>query len=291
MPYCLRIILGFVLIEFIFGSLASAATPTIRFEIPRGKSTVGSEFIFSVLLDTDQSVNAYVIDFAYNPEFLSVKEIDDSGSIIDIWQEQPRTSSDGVVSIRGASIKPFLGERGKIVSFRFLALKEGVMPIILRGLLYAADGSGTELEPIVQNVDIVIGPASESQSIQLVPDNSPPDIANGLLSDDPFNTDRKLLSFSVRDVDSGVRDVLARSLILFSWGDWQSTNNPVALDSRVWAVDLKAVDNQGNIMILRVYDWSSFFRYILPLCLILSLLILFLINIGRVWRNMYNKKT
>ncbi|MDO8537176.1 MAG: GxxExxY protein [bacterium] len=290
------ILLSFVVLSFIFVAFrVNAATPEIYFEVPNS-ITAGSEFTVKVLLDSDVGLNAYEVSFSYTNDKIEVVSFNNGGSIINIWQTQP-TDKDGLIKWSGGSLSAFSGNKGELLSVRLKALGEGNAEFHFKDVsAYLADGKGTKIAPLLKNSEFDVVPQNSTADsprsvIELTPqDTTPPQIESLSFIADPFNTGQKILSFAVRDVDSGIKETMARSRRWFFWGEWQAVSNPVALPNGIWAVDFRVHNNNGGRTEATIYDWNAFIRG--PLLILLTffgLIVIFLINRVLVRRRMYNK--
>lgn len=272
---------------FCFISLphALASTTAIYFASPNAVG-VGQEFTVSILIDTDQPVNAYAVTFSYSPNSLSLERFDDSKSIMDVSQGQPSISTAGSVSFKGGSLVPQKGSGLELLSMTFKAIKNGTTGISFNGpAFYLANGKGTKILP--QARDLTLNITSQMQGgvdmrpeNAIAPDDAPPDIKDLSLVDDPFGVPQKLLSFSVSDGGSGVKSVAYRTRAWFLWSDAQPAVNALALSQNIWAVEVEAWDNQGNASDRVIYDWRAFARGPLILIVVLLGTLIFIVNRG-----------
>lgn len=261
---------------YILHSAISAASPFLYFSAPASEIAPGSEFSVRVLLDAEQALNAYSVSLYYPPEYLEVTGFNNGRSVIDVWQSQPLINN-GKIEFRGGSTSPFKGQGGELLAINFRATKEGIAELgfitsalyphtqnalgILGVGVYLADGKGTRAAPVSQNIKFAI--KEGAALLQLSPfgaDKTTPEIKFLSLVQDPFNGDQKLLSFSVADLDSGIKETEARFRSYFSWSEWRSVQNPAAVPAPAWEVDFRATDNAGNILEKVLYDWMALAR-------------------------------
>ncbi|MDP2598342.1 MAG: cohesin domain-containing protein [Candidatus Liptonbacteria bacterium] len=244
--------------------VAHAVSASVYFSAPEPAPALGGEFAVRVLVDSDQPVNAYVVRLNYDPGKLELLGSDNSRSIIDIAQGVPEISAVGSVSFKGGSSRPFEGTAGELLALRFRARENGLTELrFADAAFYLANGKGTKIIPTAPGAELSVG--GEPQAI--IPgqtsksgDVTPPEIIFLALVKDPLNSDQKLLSFSVRDSGSGVRDIRYRSRSFILSSSLAPAINPVALTNDVWAVSLEIEDNAGNRAEKTVYDWPAFFK-------------------------------
>ncbi|RJP43096.1 hypothetical protein C4587_03000 [Candidatus Parcubacteria bacterium] len=239
-----------------FWSRASEAA-SIRFAFPEGDIAVGDEFRARILVDSDQPLNAYSVTLSFPEEFLRLVRPDNSNSIIDVWQREPVVFLKGVVSFSGGSLRPFRGEGGELLSLHFKVLEAGETELRFGdSAVFLANGKGTKAIPERENATIAVSSSEGGGGMRAdeLDDTIPPEIAFASLVPDPFNPAQKLLSFSVRDRDSGVGETLARAREWLFWSDWEKVANPTAYPGGVWAIEFRARDHSGNISDRTLYD-------------------------------------
>ena len=280
------VVLSLILVAFSATKLTWSAYSELYFQGPEENLIVGSEFEVKLLLFTDQPVNAYSINFSYPKEIVELIGFNDAGSIINIWQTQPQVYLGGDVSLKGGSTKPHNSGKGLITTISFKALTTGSGEIkFSNSNVYLANGKGTEVTPGLKN--LVLKVAEGSGGIPLkkpgVEDNLPPDIDELSVIKDPINTNQKLLSFIVRDNESGVEQVNYKTRRWFWWSKSQPALNPTAFSSDIWSINFEVVDNQGNASQQTLYDWSIFLKRVLPISIII--LGAFFLIINRVVRK------
>ena len=261
---------------FLFSSImVSAVSLSIYSEAPSTNIAPGSEFPLRVLIDSPQPLNAYSLNFSYPADLLELVNFDNSRSIINIWQSQPVVYRGGSIKIIGASLTPFQGTGGEIMTINFKAIAEGSALFSFgESAVYLANGKGTKVIPQVENLEISLQSGGAKIEKRKEVDSVPPEIKILALTEDPFRPERKILGFLVEDTGSGTKETLIRSRRWLWWSDWQSAINPVALINSVWSIDFRVVDNQGNASKKTLYDWGAFLRYFLPLGVGLFILVL-----------------
>lgn len=261
----------------------SAASPSVYFRGPEVPLAVGSEFTVKLLVDSAGSLNAYAVELSYPAQNLTVLSFDESRSIIGFWQSQPTISEDGLIKFSGGSFAPWKGTAGELLTVRFGVSGSGNAELSFKNIaLYAADGKGTKISPTTGKLGLTLAPQG-SLPVTIEPtakDTTPPEIDSLEIVPDPFNGEQKILSFAVSDSGSGVKEILGRSVKWFSWSDWQTLGNSVAIDKAVWAVDFKATDNAGNTTEKIIYDWPAFWRLIVGIFSTLFVIILIVLLVG-----------
>lgn len=253
-------------LAFIGGLRAQAASQTIYFEGP-AQIPLNSEFSVRILVDSDQPLNAYSLEWNFPPQTVELVSFNNGNSLISVWQKQPIVFKGGGVELNGGSITPFSGEGGELLMANFKAIKEGEAVFSLGNVaVFLANGKGTKVIPQTKILSFAVTPVVADllpqdiagQGLVVLEDTSPPDIKFLELIDDPFNSDQKLLSFSVADSGSGIKETLVRTRSFLLWSAWEEARNPTAVLSSVWSVEFGVLDNKGNVTERVLYDWGAF---------------------------------
>ncbi|MDO8516249.1 MAG: cohesin domain-containing protein [bacterium] len=266
----------FSIFYFLFSGTAHAASFQFSFDGPKNVA-VGEEFAVAAFLDTDQPVNAYVLNFGYDEKSAQLLGFDTSRSIIDVWQSQPTVLEPKVI---GGSTVPFQGTRGELLTMRFKALREGAFLLRYNNpALYLANGKGTKVIPATQEYGAKIVTVGEPISDKrLAISDHLPEITLISFTDDPFDQDHRLLSYSVRDGGAGIISVAYRSRAWFFWGRIQPAINPSTVPANAWSAMLIVTDGNGNMVRKTIYDWPSFAKGPMALLILLGLVTAFIIN-------------
>lgn len=127
----------------------------------------------------------------------------------------------------------------------------------LKARAYGADGKGTLLNSTARGAVVSITSTASSSHVVVVSDRTRPEIIQFALEADPFNSARNIVVFSVRDVESGVKQTEARVRRIFGWSDWYPVQNVVAIDKDAFAVELRVTNNQGSISAAILYNWRA----------------------------------
>lgn len=254
---------------FARAATATTTTPlTVYFEAPTSSVPVGSALPVKVLLDSDEPVNAYSFSIHYATDLLNLQGTNNANSIITIQRGAPTISGSGDVVVKGGSATPFAGSGGEVIELDFVPQATGVATISFAGAaVYLANGKGTKVVPQMRSSTIAIvaasGTAPSSLSSPVVfpsamNDLVPPQITDLSFADDPFNADQTLFTFAVSDAGSGMKETDVRYRSGFFWSAWQAASNPVSLSRGAWEVDLRAIDNAGNVTEQTLYNWGAF---------------------------------
>lgn len=248
---------------FLFSPVLHAASIRVYFSAPL-EIMVGQEFSVRLLADSDQPLNAYSLNWIFQPDKFELINFSNANSIIDVWQDQPIASASGAVEFDGGSLRPFVGIGGELLEANFKALESGEAEFGFRNTaVFLANGKGTKVVPAKENLRIQIKVAEESSQPgsdsvrEIILDKTPPAVEFLSLEADPFNKGQKLLGFLVKDEGVGIKKAEARFRSSFFWSDWQAARNPTAVPVSAWAVGFRVVDNKGNLAERTIYDWVA----------------------------------
>ncbi len=110
--------------------------------------TSGSAFHMTVSANTLAQVNAVGGTITYPPDLIAVTGVETTGSIVDLWSEEPAFSNaTGMVHFSGGLLDETENLRNApVLTIDFRVLKPGKANIALvDGMLLASDGDGTNL--------------------------------------------------------------------------------------------------------------------------------------------------
>ena len=110
----------------------------------------GSEIGVSIFLDTLYVTNAFDLEVKFPAEKLKFLNADNSSSLADIWQPQPKLAGSGKIILAGGLFKSFVGKGGNVAKLYFRVEDNGVSgdeANITFGKhdIYLADGRGTKI--------------------------------------------------------------------------------------------------------------------------------------------------
>ncbi len=282
----------FSIFYFLFSGVGLAAGTGLYIEAPSSEIGLNSDFEVKILIDSDQPINAYSLNVFYPADFLEFRGFNNAGSIIDISREGPKVFQNGKIKIEGASLHPFLGLKGLILTLKFKAFKSSEVEIgFSDARVYLANGKGTKAIPKLQNrkIEILSEEISPTDSgvIHGV-DEVLPRIEKISLIADPISPEQKLLGYLVNDNESGVKEVLVQMRRWLWWEKEAVSQNPTALAKNIWSVKLKVIDNSGNISEQVVYDWWAFVKFTLPILALFAFFVVMVINIIFRRKKSYN---
>jgi hypothetical protein len=136
-----------------------------------------TQFTVSVLISSDQAVNAAQGTVTFPTDRLQVVQISKAGSIFQFWSQEPSFSNaNGTVDFSGGLPSPgFIGQGGLALKIIFRASGRGTAAVnIVQGAILANDGLGTNVLNSIRQGIYTIGSAPAS--------TPPTEIANQITS-------------------------------------------------------------------------------------------------------------
>ncbi|KKU94171.1 MAG: hypothetical protein UY26_C0003G0322 [Candidatus Jorgensenbacteria bacterium GW2011_GWA1_48_13] len=255
-------LIGLIVLMGLVGFTAFAQNPPrLDLRVKATSVAPGSDVEITILVSTEKPLNAADLAISFPPAKLEFLYAATGDSIIQYWKTNPKATGEGIVEFGGGTVSPFAGEDGELAKLYFRAEKEGdALLSFERSNLYYADGRGTLAETEANSLNINITP--EALLVQSLPeDNFPPRLIRTEISENPFD-DFNLAFFDIKDDESGLNKIEARSLKWFRWGEWSEIPNPVGVEKNVWAINVRASDNEGNSTEKVIYIWAVLLRKI-----------------------------
>jgi len=215
-----------------------------------------------ISIDTQgEDINAVQAHASFNPGDFTITGINDGGSIIDLWIEQPTFSNEsGTVDFSGIIPGGVDIASGTIVTLNILPRSGGISTgfAIASATVLLNDGKGTPASVTTMSNPFVLTVLS-STTPPFVLDTQPPDSFTPEIASNPsiFNGEY-FLSFSATDQGSGINhyevlEVSTRGGNAVSSG-WQVATSPYLLKDQTLESNIyvRAVDNAGNFRVVEV---------------------------------------
>jgi hypothetical protein len=143
------LILFILILSFIAGSSAKAASASLYLSPASGSFLVGSTFSVSVFVDTDgNEINVVWAELKFSPEILQVTSPTAGTSFIAEWIVPPNYSNErGIISFRGGVPGGIATSAGLISTITFRAIASGTAKVEFRegSRVLLADGKGTDI--------------------------------------------------------------------------------------------------------------------------------------------------
>lgn len=145
------LLIGGALLFVVFGILPTVAyAANFYFSPSSGNYVQGENFTISVLVNTEQSINAVSGVVTFPTEYVEVIALSTVDSIVNLWVLNPSFSNGGDtgnVTFEGIILNPgYSGSYGKIVNIVFRIKKVGVASLLFsESAILANDGKGTNV--------------------------------------------------------------------------------------------------------------------------------------------------
>lgn len=156
-----------------FTGFSSAAD--LVFSPSNGTLTAFKTFTVDVLVTNNtESINAVSGSFTYTAETLELLSLSKTGSIINLWAEEP-TSGNGKGSFEGVILNPgFDGRTGKALTLTFRAKAEGTGNVVFTsGSVLANDGNATDVLHTLGSATYVIVAGDTVKALPIKEKNAP----------------------------------------------------------------------------------------------------------------------
>lgn len=251
---------------------------SVRFYIHLDQLQVApdSEIIARILVDTAHPINAFDMTITYPKDLIQPIAFNDSGSLVDIWQERQWNSNSGVMKFSGGFLRPFSGAKGLIAQVRLKALAAGVATISLNApSAYYADGTGSKAS-ITIDAPVAVTIKDDSSIFYTPPvDDIVPPMFESLEHLKNSATGTYLVIFLAKDSGSGLKKVSIRSMQWLMFNSWQVVQNPAELPPGTWKYQIAAVDNIGNESVKTQYVVGGIVKKVLGLAVAIFLVAIF----------------
>lgn len=139
-----------------------------------GSYSIGQSFtIYAIVSNNTESINAVSGQLRYSTDILTLTSISKTGSIINMWAEEP-SFGGGSASFEGVILNPgFSASTGRVVALTFRAKSEGVGQVhFTSGSILANDGNATNVLRSLGSATYTVTVASEQDAPQPQADRS-----------------------------------------------------------------------------------------------------------------------
>ncbi len=142
-----------------------AQTAEIFMENAGEEIVAGNQLEVGVFISTQvEKINAIEGKVTFDAKKLYPEGVKTGDSIVGQWIENPKFSSEGEITFKGAFSGGFQGERGKLFSIFFIGQEAGEVVINSRDIkVYTHDGKGTELAISPGNLVLMIKKAESKE--------------------------------------------------------------------------------------------------------------------------------
>lgn len=231
----------------------------------------------SVRLEPAEPLNALEGSLRFDSRVLEVVSVNDAGSPMSLWLQRPVVTAPGRLSFAGA-IPGGIGASGNgqvtLFSVLFRVRVSAKTELSLQDIKAYLNQPGAQPAVLSTNVARISVTAADTDVASLVrEDTTPPQRFTPVL----FKTvtpdgSKRFVAFSTTDKESGVAYSEIRERRFGLPSSWRRFESPAALEDQ-WGtsiVEVRAVDNAGNIRLARIIPISLWAVWITLLCVILG---------------------
>lgn len=274
----------FIIAAFLASFPFLVGASEIRLETSKAEMGVEEQFVVNIAVSADEPTNALLGRLVFSQDLLSMKEIRDGDSVINLWVEKPHVDKSGIF-FSGVTPGGFTGVNNRIFSVVFEAKNTGTAFLNVEDVkALKNDGLGTEIPLLIHNTAISIRSGDSSASKETLVDTEPPEDFTPIITNNPlFFEGQNVLIFGTQDKMSGIEHYEVRE---GEWGRFVRAESPYllkyqSLDRKIF---VKAIDRAGNgrLAILRAREQTSGYGdyWILD---ILSIIVAVLFLLKKLW--------
>ena len=246
---------------FLVGMVTALTTPTLAyaatlsFSMQEASVSIGEPFVVSVILDTENAVNAVEAVLAI-PSGFEFQSASDGNTIVSLWVERPRYDRETRwLAVSGIIPGGFLGT-GQLLKFTLKAEATGSIALSFdrtRTAVYRNSPDGTPESTTLRSLMLNVKVGTTAPIIP-VADTEPPEAFTPVVTRDPLVYDGAwTLLFATQDKGSGIaRYEVSESPSRQTYSNklgWTKAESPYRLAGEMPAryIYVRAVDEQGNI--------------------------------------------
>ncbi len=273
-----------VLVIILFPFLLSAAE--IRVTTPKSDIKTNEQFVVSVTISSDDSLNAVEGQLVYPSETLEVKEIRDGNSVINFWVEKPNSDTAGAILFSGITPGGFNGDNNFLFSVVFQAQQTGSATVALQEVqALLNDGLGTKADLTIENTTYNISEGDDTLHEETFTDTEKPeDFTPIVTKDESLFEGNYFLVFSTQDKGIGIDHYEIREGF---FGDYITGESPYVLKDQSLnkKIYVKAIDKAGNekVAILSAQHPLPWYQRIEILGILFLLVIVAIVALQKIW--------
>lgn len=251
----------------------------IRLESNRADMSLGDEFSVTVVLNSQESINAVEGEILFDSKLLEVQEIRDGNSSINFWIEKPKEIAPGKVSFSGMTPGGLKGITNPLFNIVFVSKGVGQTQLTPHSIIALQnDGKGTSVEMDIEDVAVLIREGDNNTYVEYIHDTTSPEDFNPIIARDPALFDNQyFVTFATQDKDSGIAryEIREFKFKLFSaFSFWKEAESPYVLKNQNLDrfIEIKAVDNNKNVRVAEILPqnkiplWQYMIYFSLLLC-------------------------
>ncbi len=260
---------------------------------------VGQLFEVGVFINTkEETLNALEGEIVIPTDAVTLREVRDGGSVVNLWLEKPKPSVSGdKVAFSGMLPGGYAGPRGYLFSLILEAKKDGPFSVSsLQEHMYRHDGEGTEIAVSRSPLAMRILVTTTTPPVLLAPFD--PDAPESFVPSvtqfaDAFDG-KYVLIFTTQDKGSGIARYEVAEQRLWPWETsdpsslrWKEAVSPYVLEDQELksTIFVRAFDYAGNVRSATVQPMKPvpYLKYV-GLCILLMILLCILL-VTRIFKN------
>ncbi len=166
---------------FYFFSPFLASAASLYLSPSSGSYSVGDTFSVGVYVSSKvEAINAISADISYSKDKLEVVSISKTGSVLNLWTQEPTFSnSSGSISLEGIIFNPgYIGNNAKVVQINFKVKDAGTSLVSFSdGAVLANDGQGTNVLDGMSNANFSANKKDDKKPEASKPEASKPEVS------------------------------------------------------------------------------------------------------------------
>jgi hypothetical protein len=238
-------------------TLAQAAT--VAFDPQETTVGMATPFLVGMTIDSDVPVNTIraVIDV---PDSMDILDASDGNSIINFWIERPHITDSHQLVFAGIIPGGFSGIRGKLLTLKVQAKREGTYSFILNpsSNMYANDEHATRQNIISRPLELSVVEGKDNL-VNAIPDTTPPETFTPVVVNIPdggqgswavsFEAQDKVSGIASYQVSESMKKITPDNTSRLMKLSWHEAKSPYILSDQQLSsyIYVKATDLKGNM--------------------------------------------
>lgn len=241
------------------GALKNARAATISFDPQETTVGMATPFLVGMTIDSDVPVNTMrvVIDV---PDSMDILDASDGNSVVNFWIERPHITDSHQLIFAGIVPGGFSGLRGKLITLKVKAKKEGAYSFIVdpSSSIYANDERATRQDIISRPLELSVVEGKDNL-VNSIPDTVSPEVFTPVLVNIPdggrgswavsFEAQDKVSGIASYEVAESMKKIAVDNVGRLKKLSWRAALSPYILadQQRSSYVYVKATDHNGNV--------------------------------------------
>lgn len=286
--------------KIIFFSLFFGFLPSVifaddnAFNVESFKVRQGESFLVTIIVNSEESLNAIEGELLFPKNLVSVREIMDGNSTVNLWVKKPSIKEPGVIEFSGITPGGFNGENKKIFSIIFESKNSGEASFNFRNVMALYnDGLGTKAIFDDDKTKILIEVDDNLASEEVIVDvDSPEDFTPIISKDENAFNGEYFIIFNTQDKGSGINYYKIKEFrfplfnLFLPWH--REEGSYILRDQELKSyIVVKAVDYSGNERVVRLSPSHplSWYDYLSIVVILISIVLLYIFWFKEKWRK------